>query len=270
MKDDQNFESLIARFQQGDRRALSRLITLVARGDHIDAIRAALNTDTTTIRHSPLAIRHSTLDSQPSTFDAPVIAFTGSGGVGKSTLIGRLIDALRNNEQSVAVLACDPQSPLTGGALLGDRIRMPSRPDDRGVFIRSFAVPSGGQAVATHLEVVVQLLARFGFQYVFVETVGAGQGDTAIRGVADVVVLLVQPEAGDDLQWEKAGVLEIADIVVVNKADLPGAERTEAQLREILNLPGCREVPVLRASGGKNHGVAELWSAIGAAIKRGG
>ena len=141
--------------------------------------------------------------------------------MGKSTLIGKLIEVIRQAGRSVAVLACDPQSPLTGGALLGDRIRMPNRPDDDAVFIRSLATPSGHSGVAPNVDLMIGLFGRFGFDTVIVETVGAGQGDTAIREVADVVIVLVQPETGDELQWEKAGQLEIADIVVVHKADLP-------------------------------------------------
>jgi putative protein kinase ArgK-like GTPase of G3E family len=130
------------------------------------------------------------------------------------------------------------------------------------VFIRSLATPSGSGAIAPNLDVMVRLLAAFGFDNVLIETVGAGQGDTAVRNVAGVVVVLVQPETGDELQWEKAGQLEIADIVVVHKADLPGAERTESQLRELLNMPGCRTVPVLRVSSSKGSGLHELWQAI--------
>jgi putative protein kinase ArgK-like GTPase of G3E family len=162
----------------------------------------------------------------------------------------------------VAVLACDPRSPLTGGALLGDRIRMPSRPDDDDLFIRSLATPSGHSGVAPHVERMIDLFGRFGYDTVIVETVGAGQGDTAIREVADVVVVLVQPATGDELQWEKAGQLEIADIVVVHKADLPSAESVETQIRELLNLPGCRPVPVVRVSSSKGVGIPELWAAI--------
>src|SRR5205814_7567785 len=128
-----------------------------------------------------------------------------------------------------------PQSPLTGGALLGDRTRMGSRADD-GVFIRSLATRPGSGAVAEHLELLIRITESFGFDVTFVETVGAGQGDTAVRALADVVVLLLQPESGDDLQWEKAGVLEVADLVVVHKADLPGAEQTAAQVKGALAL----------------------------------
>src|SRR5262249_47360244 len=193
-----------------------------------------------------------------------VIALTGSGGVGKSTLIGKLIEVIRRAEGSVAVLACDPQGPLTGGALLGDRIRMPNRPADDAVFIRSVATPGGRSGVAPNVERMIDLFGRFGFDTVIVETVGAGQGDTAVRDVADVVVVLVQPETGDELQWEKAGLLEIADVVVVHKADLPTAERVEAQLRELLNLPGCRPDPVGRVSSTGGTGAEELWAAVDA------
>jgi putative protein kinase ArgK-like GTPase of G3E family len=104
----------------------------------------------------------------------------------------------------------------------------------------------------------VRLLDAFGFDLLLIETVGAGQGDVAVRDLADVVVLLVQPEAGDELQWEKAGVLEVADVVVVHKADLPGADRVEAQLQALLHLPGCRPVPIVRVSSQKNQGLQEL------------
>jgi putative protein kinase ArgK-like GTPase of G3E family len=139
---------------------------------------------------------------------------------------------------------------------------MPNRSDDPGVFIRSLAVASGQQAIATNLHLMVQLLALFGFDVVLLETVGAGQGDTAVRSVADVVTLLLQPETGDELQWEKAGLLEVADVVVIHKSDLPGAERVESQVRELLNLPGCRQVPVLRASANSRTGLDELWQII--------
>ena len=237
-----------ARFPQSDRRELSRLLTQLARG-------AVLKTNCDD--NEPVAA----LEARSQT---RVIAVTGGGGVGKSTLIGKLIEVIRRAGRSVAVLACDPQSPLTGGALLGDRIRMPSRPDDDAVFIRSLATPGGQSGIAANVNLMTGLFARFGFDTVIVETVGAGQGDTAIRDVADVVIVLVQPETGDELQWEKAGQLEIADIVVVHKADLPSAERAFSQLRDLLNLPGCRPVPVVRVSSSRGLGVEELWAAVDA------
>src|SRR6266851_3571418 len=165
-------EALRTAFQRGERRALARLLTLAARGQG-DDIFAGLPPPAKTCR---------------------VVAITGSGGVGKSTLIGKLIEHIREQGQSVAVLACDPQSPLSGGALLGDRFRMPSRPDDDGVFIRSIATAAGQGAVARHLPAMVRLLGAFGFDVVLIETVGSGQGDTAARGLADVLVLMLQPE----------------------------------------------------------------------------
>src|SRR5205807_3303754 len=125
---------------------------------------------------------------------ARVVAITGSGGVGRSTLAGKLIEQIRDAKQTVAVLACDPQSPLSGGALLGDRFRMPARPDDDGTFIRSLAAAGGQGALADHLPDLIRLLEAYGFEVVLIETVGAGQGDTAVRALVDVLVLLLQPE----------------------------------------------------------------------------
>jgi putative protein kinase ArgK-like GTPase of G3E family len=130
------------------------------------------------------------------------------------------------------------------------------------LYIRSLAAAAGHQALAEHVDLMIRLLAQFGFDVVLLETVGAGQTDTAVRDLADVVVLLVQPESGDELQWEKAGLLEVADVVVVHKADLAGADRTEGQVKELLSLPGCRDVAVLRVSSAKGLGFDKLWSAI--------
>src|SRR6185436_3500467 len=202
-------DSLLERFDKRDRLALSRLLSHLARGEHVADILTHIGEP----RKAAL-----------------VVAVTGSAGVGKSSLVGRLLEAVRAGGQSVAVLACDPQSPLSGGALLGDRFRMPARPDDDGVFIRSLAAAGGQGALAAHLEALVRLLEVYGFGVVLIETVGAGQGDTAVRSLVDVLVLLLQPETGDDLQWEKAGLFEVADILVIHKADLPGADRVEAQV----------------------------------------
>jgi LAO/AO transport system kinase len=242
-------ESLLQRFRSGDRRALARLLSLVARGEYLPEVSA---------------------DVGPAPKPSRVVAVTGGGGVGKSTLAGKLIELLRGRGQTVAVLACDPQSPLSGGALLGDRFRMPSRPDDDGVFVRSLAAVAGHGAVAEHLAVMIRLLEAFGFDVILIETVGAGQGDTAVRDLADVVVLLLQPETGDDLQWEKAGVLEVADVVAVHKADLPGAANAEAQVRSMLGLGGGRAVPVVRVSAKTGEGVEPLWSAVAACPLRRG
>jgi LAO/AO transport system ATPase len=240
-------DSLLDRFRRRDRLALARLLSLAARGEALAEIRSAL---------------------PPPAQPARVVALTGSGGVGKSTLVGKLIEHLRGQGQKVAVLACDPQSPLSGGALLGDRFRMPTQPDDDGVFIRSLATRGGHGAVAEHLDLMVRLLEGFGFDVVLIETVGSGQGDTAVRELADVVVLLLQPETGDDLQWEKAGVLEVADVVAIHKADLPGAEQAAAQVRASLDLAGTKDTPVVRVSSKTGEGVAALWQAVEACPRR--
>ena len=237
-------DALWDRFRRRDRQALSRLLTLAARGEPIGAIPTP---------------------AQPSR----VVAFTGSPGVGKSTLIGQLIEYLRAQNKTVAVLACDPQSPLTGGALLGDRFRM-AGPHDDGVFIRSLAAPGRHGAVAERLDLLIQLVEAFGFDVVIVETVGAGQGDTAARDLADVLVVLLQPESGDDLQWEKAGVLEVADVIAVHKADLPGAEQTAAQVRATLDVVRPSKTPVLQVSSKTRAGIGELWQAIEALSRRRG
>lgn len=228
------------RIQQQDRRALSRLLTMAAQGS------------------SP-ATRSSAVVP---TRGRRTIALSGSGGVGKSSLIGAIVQFLRQQSQSVAVLCCDPESSLTGGALLGDRVRISLPTEDEGLFIRSLATRSGQQAIAAHLDVMTQRLHDFGFDTVIIETVGAGQGDTAIYDLVDVLVVLLQPESGDELQWEKAGLLEMADIVVVHKADLPGADDMQSRLKDVLNLPGSRTVPILKASAAQKEGLKELWDAI--------
>jgi LAO/AO transport system ATPase len=233
-------DSLLERYRHGDRRALARLLTHISHAEHLDAIAAGV----------------------PSVQNrARVVAFTGSGGVGKSSLIGKLVERASHENQRVAVLACDPQSPLTGGALLGDRLRMPSETDNN-IFIRSLAAPSGHGAVAEHLDLMLRLLEGFGFQLILVETVGAGQGDVAVRSLADIVVLLLQPEAGDDFQWEKAGVLEVADIVVIHKSDLPQAELVEAHVRAMLALSSGPHPTVLRVSARTGEGLGKLWEAL--------
>jgi LAO/AO transport system kinase len=244
MPDRAMLDALFERLRGGERRALARLLTLAGRGE--------LGGDESARFFEP------GLNKDQKT---AVIAVTGSPGVGKSTLVGGLVRALRGRGRRVAVLACDPQSPRTGGALLGDRCRMPSDVDD-GIFIRSLATPGGQGAVAPHLDIMIRLLEAFGFDTILLETVGAGQGDTAVNDLADVVVVLVQPESGDELQWEKAGLLEIADVVVVHKADLPGAEQTAAHARNTLDLVKTSGVPVVSVSSKTGAGMAELLHAV--------
>lgn len=234
---------LVDRCSQCDRRALSRLLTLISMGLDTDEIR--------------LALRRGEVEDRING-DGHTIAFTGSPGVGKSSLIARLLTRLRGSNESVAVLSCDPQSPLTGGALLGDRIRMSGALPDEGVFIRSLATPSGSQGVAPDLDLMVDALKLAGFDWILIETVGVGQGDVAVRKYADTVVALVQPESGDSIQWEKAGLLEIADIVVIHKFDLPGADRLAADLRQHLNLPGGPVIPLIPVGAADDAGVVRL------------
>lgn len=228
---------LLERYSRKDRRALSRLLTLISRGEGVSEIEAYLK-DRTPRR--------------------PIIAVTGSAGVGKSTFLGQLLLHVRSLGKTAAVLACDPQSPLTGGALLGDVFRMAGGVDD-GLFLRSLATPGGRGGVADHVPLMLRLLAGYGFDVLFIETVGSGQGDVAVSELADAVVLLTQPLTGDELQWEKAGILEIADAVVVHKADLPGAEQTAAQLRDVLDH---RPVPIVLVSSTSRRGIPEAWSTI--------
>jgi LAO/AO transport system ATPase len=223
---------------KGDRRALSRLLTFATIGKELDTLKTALQGAT-----------KSTAD---------VIAFTGSGGVGKSSLIGALAARLAECGERVGILACDPQSPITGGALLGDRCRIAGALDSDRIFIRSLSTGSGQQGVARNIELMLEIMKRFGFDRIFLETVGAGQGDIAVHGLSDMVVLVLQPQTGDALQWEKAGILEIADVVVVNKCDLAGADQTVAEVTQQLRFAGGSVVPVVKTSVARAEGFEEL------------
>jgi methylmalonyl-CoA mutase cobalamin-binding domain/chain len=245
-------QQLIDRYRQRDRLALARLVSMIVRGNQLEVIAAAVGG-----HEAPTKLRN---DAAP--IPRGTIALTGNAGVGKSSLIARLIQELRKRRLAVAVLACDPQSALTGGALLGDRIRMAGCMPDPDVFIRSLAAPSGAQGIVPNLDLLAGILRGFGFEVVLIETVGTGQNDVAVRGVADAVVVLLQPEAGDSVQWEKAGLLDIADVIVIHKSDLPGADRTESELRQHLALPGVRKVPLVRVSAAQNDGIAELWDIL--------
>ena len=159
------------------------------------------------------------------------IGVTGAPGVGKSTFIGKLARRLRERQHKVGVICVDPTSPLTGGALLGDRLRMMSGEPDEGLFIRSLSSGGAAGGLAPFVSDVTDVLGAAGFDIVLIETVGAGQNDVEIRKVADEVLLLQMPGAGDSIQFEKAGIAEIATGFVVNKADLPGSDKTVAELR---------------------------------------
>ena len=182
------------------------------------------------------------------------IGITGSPGVGKSTFIGKLARGLRQRDHRVAVVAIDPTSPITGGSVLGDRLRIMSNEPDDGLFVRSLASEGEAGGLAPHCAEIVRLLAAAGYRIILVETVGAGQNDTAIRNLTDEVLLLLMPGAGDAIQFAKAGVFEIATGYVVNKADLPGADGTVQQLREALD----NNRPIWPVSSLRNEGLDPL------------
>lgn len=183
-----------------------------------------------------------------------VVGMTGAPGVGKSTLIGRLLKELRGRGKRVAVLAVDPASPITGGALLGDRARMTQNAGDEGVFLRSSASRGELGGLAPTTDGMVRALRHAKYDVVIIETVGAGQNDVTVRRLARPVVLLLMPGAGDELQLDKAGITEVANVFVINKADLPGADRLDAQIRETL---GSKR-PVIKTVASHGEGIADL------------
>ncbi len=235
---------LVERALGGDRRAVAKLLTLVEIGG--DEGRRAV------------AILH------PRTGAAWSIGITGAPGAGKSTLTDRLVTSLRGGGDPVAVLAVDPTSPFSGGAILGDRVRMQSHTEDLGVFIRSMATRGhlGGLALATPQS--VRVLDAMGYRWIVVETVGVGQIEVEIAEHADTTVVVVNPGWGDAVQTAKAGLMEIADVFVVNKADRAGADETVADLSSMLHLSRARAwtPPIVRTVATTRDGVEALHDAI--------
>ena len=200
----------------------------------------------------------------PHSGDAYTLGLTGSPGVGKSTLAGELVRAARERERSVAVLAIDPTSPFTGGALLGDRLRMQAHATDPKVFIRSMATRGhlGGMALAA--PEAVRILDASGRDLVIVETVGVGQAEVDVAAATDTTLVVVSPGWGDAVQVAKAGILEVADVFVVNKADREGADTAVRDLEQMLRMgPELGWTPpVVRTTAASGEGVEELWEAI--------
>jgi LAO/AO transport system kinase len=229
----------------GDRRRLARLLT--------------------TVENDPTAGAQIVHRLWPRTGGAHRLGITGPPGVGKSTLVDHLITNARADGFTVAVVAVDPSSPFSGGAILGDRVRMLRHSGDSGVYIRSMAARDhlGGVAAATRD--VGYVLDAHGFGVLVVETVGVGQNELDIMRVADSVVVVTAPGMGDSIQTLKAGILEIADLLVVNKADRPGATEAVAMLREMRHLAPRApdwDVPILRSVASDGTGVTDLWQAI--------
>lgn len=248
---------LVAAVRAGDRRALARALSRVE-----DDPDCAL-----------------VLDFRPLGGRAHIVGVTGAAGTGKSTLVAALATELRRRDRTVGILAVDPTSPLTGGALLGDRVRMGALSGDPGVFIRSMAHRGGGGGLARATLAAACVLDAAGFDVVLIETLGAGQDEVAVAAAAHTTVVLVVPGMGDAIQALKAGIIEVADVFALNKADAAGAEEWEAQLRAVLDLaaegqdPSAWRPPVVRTVATGAEGVADLVDAIaehGAHVRSGG
>ena len=228
----------------GDRRSVARAISMVEDGSSdLPALSEAL---------------------YPQTGRAYTVGLTGSPGVGKSSLAERLVRAARSRDRTVAVLAIDPTSPFTGGALLGDRLRMQAHATDPGVFIRSMATRGhlGGMALAA--PEALRVLDASGKDLILVETVGVGQAEVEVATATDTTLVVVSPGWGDAVQVSKAGILEIADLFVVNKADKEGAEDAVRDLRNMLRMgPKAKWTPpIVKTSTTSGEGIDELWDAI--------
>jgi LAO/AO transport system kinase len=238
---------LAARVLAGDSRAIARAMSLVE--DETPAGAALIG------------------DIYPRTGRAYLVGVTGAPGAGKSTLVDRLITEIRASGQTIGIIAVDPTSPFTGGAVLGDRVRMGAHAQDDGVFIRSMATRGhlGGLARAT--SDLALILDAAGRHIVIVETVGVGQDEVDIVRTADISIVVLVPGTGDDVQALKAGIMEIADIYVVNKADRDGADRLVQSIAANLSLqsfaPGDWRPPIVKTEATTGVGIADLWSAVG-------
>jgi LAO/AO transport system kinase len=236
---------LASRFSAGDVAALARAITLSEAGD-------------------PRTVELLVALSRGPRRTAATIGITGAPGVGKSTLVDELIHAARARGKTVSVIAVDPSSQFSGGAILGDRVRMESHLGDSGVFIRSIAARGVLGGLGDCVDEALWLFAAFGFDETMVETVGIGQSELDVASVTETTILVLTPGMGDNVQIEKAGVMEIADVFVVNKADQPGADAFARDLRRTLQLgpPRPWQAPIVMTTAIGAEGIDDVWRAV--------
>jgi LAO/AO transport system kinase len=234
---------LAAEFRAGNVRGLARAISLVEQRDP--------------------SVRH-LLESLPERRQPYVMGLTGAPGTGKSTLVDGIVRQLRGRDQSVAVIAVDPNSPYSGGAILGDRIRMQRHALDNGVFIRSMGARGhlGGLSLASRE--AIRLIGAFGFDQVILETVGVGQSELEVAAIADTTLVVLTPGLGDGVQMIKAGIMEIADVFVLNKADLPGAQKAVQEIRGMLSMGPklAWRPPTVQAVATTGEGLEEVLAAV--------
>jgi LAO/AO transport system kinase len=245
-------QNIVERLLTGDRRALARMVTLIE-------------------NETPIA-RQYLAELHQHTGRAHIIGVTGAPGAGKSTLVTHLVRELRKHEGKIGVIAVDPSSPFSGGALLGDRIRMMELAGDPNVFIRSMASRGSLGGLSASTRDVVHAMDAAGYNPIIIETVGTGQAEVEVMRTAQTVLVVCAPGMGDEVQAIKAGILEIADIFVVSKADRPGSDQTVAELAMMLSLDPTRrqldktrshwKIPILKTSALKDQGLTELANAI--------
>ncbi|MGZ6525391.1 MAG: methylmalonyl Co-A mutase-associated GTPase MeaB, partial [Tumebacillaceae bacterium] len=235
---------LVQRILDGDKRAVARAITYIENDnpEKLDILR----------------------DLHPHTGNAYLVGLTGAPGAGKSSLTDRVIYHLRKQNLRIGVIAVDPTSPFTGGAILGDRVRMGNHALDPEVFIRSMGTRGSLGGLARATQEAIRVLDAYGCHVILIETVGVGQSELDIMHVADTTVVVLNPSAGDHIQTIKAGIMEIADLFAINKADLPGTDKTEREVQYMLDLLGHIpwRPPVVRTISRENQGVKELWEKI--------